>query len=114
MAGTITVIKPGLVTANTTAGMAATTAGDSFLNDGKTTLRFKNTSTPDITVTINSQLACNQGSDHNVTCLVSATSGDVTIGGFPKDRFDDVNELVQLTYSATPTNILVWAVSSGG
>lgn len=110
---TITVIKPGLTTTSTTAGASATTAGDAFANDGVTILRFTNTGS-EVTATINSQVNCSQGSDHDVTVVIPATTGDVVKGPFAKARFDDANELVQITYGTTPTSVKVWALSAGG
>lgn len=87
----------------TTAGLEATYAtaaggGDEFSNDGDTIVHVKNGSGGDITVTIASQIACNQGSTHNTAVVVTAGE-ERFIGPFPVDRYNDSDGMVQLTYS---------------
>ncbi len=90
----------------TTAGLEATYAaaaggGDSFSNDGKTILHVKNASVGDITVTINSQVACDQGSDHNAAVVVTAGE-ERFIGPFPA-RYNNASGAVEVTYSGVTT-----------
>lgn len=85
-----------------TAGVAptyasATSGGDQFSNDGKTTIHVKASAAP-VTVTIASQRVCDQGSTHNKTVVVSST-GEQMIGPFDTNRYNDTNNRVQLTYS---------------
>lgn len=79
--------------------VAASVGGDEFVNSGRAVLHVKNDDTTNKTVTVNSQTPCNQGFDHDVVVTVPA-SGELVIGPFPKNRFDDANGKVQVTYSA--------------
>lgn len=92
---------------NPTFGAAAET-GDAFLNSGREYLHVKNGGGAEVTVTIDSQAACNQGFDHNAAVAVPA-SGERIIGPFPKARFNDANEKVQVAYSDV-TGVTVAAV----
>lgn len=76
---------------------AATSGGDQFSNDGKTFLHVKASAAP-VTVTIASQVTCNQGSTHNKTVVVSST-GEQMIGPFDVNRYNDTSGRVQATYS---------------
>ena len=76
---------------------AANADGNYFTNNGKTFLLVTDTGTTAPTVTISSQVACNQGSTHDLT--VSVQSGEARyIGPFPKDRFNDSDGYVQISY----------------
>lgn len=77
---------------------AATSGGDQFANDGKTFIHVKNGGTSK-TVTIGSQVACNQGSTHNTAVAVSS-GGEAMIGPFDPSRYSDTSGNCQLTYSA--------------
>lgn len=88
---------------------AADAAGNYFSNSGKEYLQVKNTGASTV-VTINSQVLCNQGSDHDITVTVGATIGDKIIGPFPKDRFNDPSGFVQIAYSQV-TGITVAAIT---
>jgi hypothetical protein len=77
---------------------AAAAGGDEFVNSGREFIHIKNAHTSPHGVIVNSQAACNQGADHDVS--VEVTNGeDRMIGPFPKNRFDDANGKVQITYS---------------
>jgi len=78
--------------------VAAAAGGDEFVNSGREFIHIKNGGS-EITVTVNSQTACNQGSDHDVAVTVPATTGEKFIGPFPKARFNDAAGKVQITYS---------------
>jgi len=85
------------------AGLEATYAscaggGDTFSNDGQTFLHVKNGSGGDITVTINSVEACNQGSDHDVAVVVTAGE-ERMIGPFPRKRFNSATGTASISYS---------------
>jgi hypothetical protein len=72
--------------------------GDAFVNSGRDFIHIKNGHTSSQTVTINSQGACSQGFDHDVAVVVP-NAQERMIGPFPKDRFNDSLDKVQLTYS---------------
>jgi hypothetical protein len=83
----------------------AATASDTFANDGKTFLYVKNASGSGITVTVASVTPCNQGTTHNLTFTVAATTGDEIVGPFDVNRF---GVTCTVTYSAT-TSVTVAA-----
>lgn len=92
------------VNLNITAGVtvdysAVCSAGNSFINNGRTFLHFKNTSASTV-VSISSQVTCSQGVAHHPTITVASASGDIMVGPFPTSRFNDVNGYVQMTYTA--------------
>jgi hypothetical protein len=84
--------------------VAADTLGDEVLNSVATTTRtfiaVANGSGGPITVTINSQVNCSQGFDHDSAVVVAA--GDTSlIGPLPKARWNDTaDQKVKWTYSA--------------
>lgn len=102
----ISVQKPGLGGVVTFAAAAAT---DTFPNDGNTVLIVKNDSAADITVTIDSARPCNYGFDHDVSVTVPA-GGERVIGPFPRNRFNDNNSQVAVSFSDT-LSVTVAAVS---
>lgn len=87
---------------------AADVAGDEFANAGKTYLDVHNASGGSITVTIVGQKVCNQGFLHDGGGSV-ADGVTKRFGPFPVDRFNDADNLVQVTYSAV-TSVTVAAV----
>lgn len=80
--------------------VAAEAGGDEFVNSGRDFIHIKNGDASPIDVTINSQVNCNQGVDHDAVISVPATTGEKFIGPFAKDRFNDPAGKVQITYSA--------------
>jgi hypothetical protein len=91
-------------TANSAAGVAVpiTTAaaggGDAFDNDGRTLFFAKNASGAPITVTFDSLVPSNYGTDVNGGGAVAA--GETRAWGpFDPSRFNDVNNRVGVTYS---------------
>jgi hypothetical protein len=95
--------RPGLAPAYAAAGAA----GDSFDgNDGRVFLHFKNTNAATRTVTVNSVIPCDQGSDHDIAVIVPATTGDVMIGPLDPVRF---GASPTFTYSAN-ANLTVAAI----
>lgn len=80
--------------------VAAEAGGDEFVNSGRDFIHIKNGDASAMDVTINSQAACDQGSDHDIVVNIPATTGEKFIGPFPKERFNDTAAKVQITYSA--------------
>ena len=81
---------------------AAAVGGDAFLNSGREYFHVKNGSAASINATLNSVAACNQGFDHDAVVAVAA-GAEKLIGPFPKARFNDAAEKVQVTYSGVTT-----------
>ena len=81
---------------------AAAAGGDAFLNSGREYLHVKNGGGASIDVTVDSVAVCNQGVDHNAVVAVAAAA-EKLIGPFPKARFNDAAEKVQVTYSGVTT-----------
>jgi len=78
---------------------AASAAGDSFPNDGRTVIHVKNGDTVAHTVTIISATTCNQGFQHNIQVTVNAGT-DKIIGPFAPKRFNNDQGQVSVTYDA--------------
>lgn len=76
---------------------SATSGGDQFANDGKTMIHVKASGAP-VTVTIASQVTCNQGSTHNTAVVIASTSEQM-IGPFSVDRYSTGAGVTTLTYS---------------
>lgn len=87
---------------------AAAAGGDEFVNSGRTFIHVKNGGGSPIDVTVDSQMPCSQGYDHNAVVAVPA-SGEKMIGPFRKDRFNDSDGKVQITYSAV-TSVTIAAI----
>ena len=77
---------------------AASAGGNEFENSGREFIHVKNGHTSPQTVTVNSQVVCNQGFDHDVAVAIPA-SEERMIGPFPQSRFNDAGGKVQVTYS---------------
>lgn len=84
----------------TPALVAAEAGGDDFVNSGRDFIHIKNGDASPMDVTINSQVDCNQGVDHDISVTIPASTGEKFIGPFPKDRFNDTAGKIQITYSA--------------
>lgn len=80
--------------------VAAEAGGDNFENSGRDFIHIKNGDAAAMDVTVDSQVDCNQGVDHDVVVNIPASTGEKFIGPFPKDRFNDEGGKVQITYSA--------------
>lgn len=89
---------------------AADVAGDSFANDGNTFLRVKNGDVSDKTVTVLSPIECNQGFPHDINVVITAGE-ERDIGLFLRNRFNDENGKVNVTYSAI-TSVTVAAIKA--
>lgn len=77
---------------------APAAGGDAFDNDGRTLFVAKTTGTA-ITLTFDSLVPSNYGTDVNAVVITPAT-GTVFIGPFDPARFNDANGRVGVTYSA--------------
>lgn len=73
--------------------------GNEFVNSGRHFIHAKTTA--EVTVHVTSQTPCNQGGDHPIAVAISIAEGEKMIGPFPKDRFDDPDGKVQITYTPT-------------
>jgi hypothetical protein len=74
---------------------------DTFPNDGRTFLHFKNTNAAPRVATVNSIRPCDQGFDHNQAATIAATTGDEMVGPFDPARFNDpATGLVTVNYDA--------------
>jgi hypothetical protein len=93
----ITVQNITLNTSLTPTFAAAAELGDYFANTGKIFLYLKNANVAARVITVNSQVNCNQGFDHNVTINLPATSEELC-GPFDINRFNDTDNRVQITY----------------
>lgn len=81
--------------------VAADVGGDSFPNTGKTLFYVKNGSGASITATFDAPNADNFGivNDAHDQAVAVAAGAERLIGPFPKHRFNDANERVQVAYS---------------
>lgn len=93
---------------------AAAAGGDVFANDGMTFFHVKNGSGADITVTFDSLVNSNYGTDVNPAVVVTAGE-ERMIGLFPKDRFNNASGQVAVSYSGVTslTVAAIRAVQSG-
>jgi Zn-dependent protease with chaperone function len=73
--------------------------GNQFVNNGRTMLLVENIGGAPITVTVVSQVACNQGVTHSPTLTV-ADGATVEAGPWSPARFSDSRGYVQLEYSS--------------
>lgn len=89
--------------------VAAAGGGDSFANDGATSLYVKNGSGAPITVTIPAQAACNFGvsnAAHDIVRAVPA-GAENRLGPFAPGLYNDANGRVQITYSGVTSLTVV-------
>ena len=77
--------------------VAATAAGDDFLNDGRTYLEIVNGGAGAVVVTADSKSNCNQGFDHDLTLSVGAGLTG-RLGPFEPTRFNGADGLMDVTY----------------
>ena len=78
---------------------SADAGGDTATNTGRDFIHILNGDASPMTVTIDSQLDCDQGVDHNFAVVVAATSEQM-IGPFPKPRFNNASDKITITYSS--------------
>lgn len=90
---------------------AADVAGDRFMNDGRTFVRFKNTNAAARTVTFAIPITVDGQTVPGKALTVPATTGDVTSDVFPPEYNNATGE-VTFTYSAvTDLTIAVMRIS---
>lgn len=78
----------------------ASSGGDTIENaEERTMVRVLNNSGTARTITITAQNKCNQGFIHDIV-LVTADGDDITTGAFDKERFNDANGDLVITYSS--------------
>lgn len=93
----------------TPAFVAAAAGGDTFANNGRTYVHVVNGGAGASVVTVDSVSNCNQGFDHNAGGSVAA-GAEALFGPFPAARFNDVDELVSVTYDVV-TSVTVGVFS---
>lgn len=77
---------------------AAGASGDTFANNGKVFIYAKNVDAgASRTITIDSLVNCNQGSDHNATITIPLSSEEMA-GPYSRERFNDTTGKVSMTY----------------
>ncbi len=106
---TLTVQDMLLVATADQTAVAAAAGGDAFENtDERVFFRAINGSGGAITITIDAPTPCNHGFTHDVAGAVAA--GETwDFGPFDKERFNDANGLIQVTYS-TEVSLTVAAI----
>lgn len=92
-----------------TAGVAAGASGDTVLNNGRTYIEVEDTGTTAPTVTVASQVDCNQGFTHDITVAISSGSLAL-IGPFPPNRFNNADGQIEVSYSSE-TDVTIRAIS---
>lgn len=112
---TISVITPGMTETSIVTLTACDANGDVVPNDGQTLLRFKTTHTSTITVTVAAQKADPNAytSYNDITVTVPANTGDVIVGPFPKEIYDNTSGQLVITYDAV-TATSMQAFSTAG
>lgn len=79
---------------------AALADGNEFENSGRHFIHAKNgNATEARTVTITSQVDCNQDVNHPAPVEILAADDEKMFGPFPVDRFNDAAGKVQITYT---------------
>lgn len=99
------IVKTGLK-----ATYAAAAVSDTFPNNGKTHLHVKNADAGDHTITVNSLVNCNQGTDHDLVIVVTAGE-ERMIGVFEPSRFNNAQGLVTVTWEDV-TSVTVAVLSA--
>jgi hypothetical protein len=103
----LTVKKPQRLSNGTLFGaVAAAGGGDSFANTGVEFFYAKNASGGSITITFDSPNTCTFELTANAAhdlAVVLAAGEERIMGPFPPGRFNDGNNLVQITYSGVTT-----------
>jgi hypothetical protein len=95
-------VYPTSLLGDSKAYVAADVAGDTFPNDGRVILHYKNVNAAPRTATVDSVRPCDQGVDHNAPVTIAATTGDEMVGPFDPARFNNASNLVSVTYDAVP------------
>jgi hypothetical protein len=89
--------------------VAANAGGDKVAASRSNFIHVKNGSGGSITVTLDSVVACNQGSDHNIAVAIPAGQ-ERMIGPFDPGRFADSAGDVNISYSGV-TSLTIGAFS---
>src|SRR3989304_9617914 len=80
---------------------AAAAGGDQFPNDGPLTFfHMKNTNGAGRTVTFATSKTVEGLAVADLAVALAATTGDVMVGPFPAEYYNDINGMVQVTYPA--------------
>ena len=88
--------------------VAVAAGGDEFVNSGRHYISVINAHGADPrTVTIDSQADCNQGVDHDVAVVITAAQDEKIFGPFPKNRFNDSDGKVQISYSDSGADLTI-------
>lgn len=80
---------------------AASTDGNTFTNDGRTFIEIKNTSGVTVTATIVTQVTVGGNAVADKTVTVPPTTGDVVVGPFLPEIYNDSTGATTVTWSAT-------------
>ena len=103
-----TIVGTGLVPSLVAANVDGNFVSNLVAAEEKTFLVVNNGGGSPITVTIDSQVNCDQGFDHDLA--VAVTNGtEAWIGPLSKDRYNDSAGLIQISYSAI-TSVTVGVV----
>lgn len=95
----LTVATIDIDTPLTPAGVTVEDDGMWFTNNGRIYLDILGGTAGALAVTINSQSLCNFAADHDIVVTpVAATR--YLVGPFPRSRFDDAENKVQITFAA--------------
>jgi len=96
------------LTGVTTTYGACAAGGDTFANTGKAILSIKNAHVGVArTITVDSLVPCNQGSDHNAVATCAA-SGQITMGPFDPNRFNSpTTGYASITYSDSAADLTI-------
>lgn len=105
----LTVQNIVLGTSLTPSFASAAAGGDTADNSGNMFLYVRNGGGSPITVTVDSLVNCNQGSDHDDATTVPAGSEEM-IGPFPTGRFNDSSGEIGITYSDV-TSVTIAAIN---
>lgn len=106
----LTVQTIALAGATKAALVAATSGGDTFVNEGKTVIEINNADVSAMTLTITGQRNLHFDTSATKTVSVGATTV-VIVGPFPIGNYNvEANESVELTYSSV-TSLTVAAYS---
>lgn len=107
---TLTVLAAAQAGTAITESAADQANGNRFVITGKEVVHVNNGDAADHTITIASQVNCNQNHDHDLAVVVAAGAHKV-IGPLPKARFADAAGYCQISWSAgTDTDTKVYVV----
>lgn len=99
------------LTTSANSSLTATTNTYTFINDGRTIVRCNKTGAGACTVTATTPATVRGVAIADPTYTVPATTGNVYLGPFSPDIFNDANGLVSLVFSET-TGLTVEVISA--